>query len=537
MSVTFPGVRNNFTTTLVAKHVAGSGKLKLSPGATLRLGDVLPSRPAWLTVASKDAMVNGLVVDPSRVTIFECTAIVNGELIVSRILDGTTDQTFKVGDYVTISDTAGLFELLFSAIGTEGGLSEIGDPATESFPTEVAVDEFGRVTGLAGRAFPLAVGDTVGGATEGRLPFWGASGVLSDSGALAFDPDAGALSADAVIAPTVAGGASPSGDILIQSTGHATKGRVQFNLSTTYVDSDGTLVLGPTGPNSRAHLYLGGATASFPQLMNVGADLYCQLADASGYARFLCGAIVGEGAISATGAASQFTINKRSDSTQAGAWYSGGGGGEIELYSNSALADVLVVGTGGQLRVNMPSFGASAAQLEVQAKDGSTPIFAGYVSTGGAAKFIIDATGKVGFGTTNPNNTLHVFGSSGYVAAFGDQAAGLQTKISANAVGAFSNSVASPLLLQPDGNVVLLGLTSAGASAAKFEVKAPDGSTPIFAGYASGGGTAAFLVRPNGAVAPPHLADSAAANDSIYYSTDASKLAYKDSGGVVNALY
>lgn len=44
-------------------------------------------------------------------------------------------------------------------------------------------------------------------------------------------------------------------------------------------------------------------------------------------------------------------------------------------------------------------------------------------------------------------------------------------------------------------------------------------------------------VRKNGAFKPASMADSAAENDSVYYSTDASKLVYKDSGGTVNALY
>lgn len=36
---------------------------------------------------------------------------------------------------------------------------------------------------------------------------------------------------------------------------------------------------------------------------------------------------------------------------------------------------------------------------------------------------------------------------------------------------------------------------------------------------------------------PLSMADSAAAVNTIYYSTDAGKLVYKDAGGVVNALY
>lgn len=40
-----------------------------------------------------------------------------------------------------------------------------------------------------------------------------------------------------------------------------------------------------------------------------------------------------------------------------------------------------------------------------------------------------------------------------------------------------------------------------------------------------------------GAMHPPSLTDSAALNGSVYYSTTASKLVYKDGSGVVNALY
>ena len=41
----------------------------------------------------------------------------------------------------------------------------------------------------------------------------------------------------------------------------------------------------------------------------------------------------------------------------------------------------------------------------------------------------------------------------------------------------------------------------------------------------------------SGTITPGSLADAAAANGTIYYSTDQSKLVYKDSGGTVNVLY
>jgi len=49
--------------------------------------------------------------------------------------------------------------------------------------------------------------------------------------------------------------------------------------------------------------------------------------------------------------------------------------------------------------------------------------------------------------------------------------------------------------------------------------------------------TTDFEIRGDGTIRPVHMADAAASNDSIYYSTNAAKLVYKDGGGVVRPLY
>jgi hypothetical protein len=46
-----------------------------------------------------------------------------------------------------------------------------------------------------------------------------------------------------------------------------------------------------------------------------------------------------------------------------------------------------------------------------------------------------------------------------------------------------------------------------------------------------------FMIRGNGTIKPAWMADSVAQNDSIYYSTDQSKLVYKNSAGEVKSLY
>ena len=45
------------------------------------------------------------------------------------------------------------------------------------------------------------------------------------------------------------------------------------------------------------------------------------------------------------------------------------------------------------------------------------------------------------------------------------------------------------------------------------------------------------LILTSGGIVPAHMADASAENDTIYYSTTANKLVYKDAGGVVNNLY
>ncbi len=77
--------------------------------------------------------------------------------------------------------------------------------------------------------------------------------------------------------------------------------------------------------------------------------------------------------------------------------------------------------------------------------------------------------------------------------------------------------------------------------------KIPDGIRPILE---KAGLIALFLwlaqdftswvsnwIWPDNSFKPPHLADSIANNDSMYYSTTASKMVYKDSAGAVHNLY
>ncbi len=68
-------------------------------------------------------------------------------------------------------------------------------------------------------------------------------------------------------------------------------------------------------------------------------------------------------------------------------------------------------------------------------------------------------------------------------------------------------------------------------------VKAPASQSANLQEWQNSSGTALSVIRPNGGIGVVSMADSAAANSTLYYSTDAAKLVWKDAGGTVNNLY
>lgn len=76
------------------------------------------------------------------------------------------------------------------------------------------------------------------------------------------------------------------------------------------------------------------------------------------------------------------------------------------------------------------------------------------------------------------------------------------------------------------------------AVGASVELWPNTGQTAALLGFmAPGGASTNARFNANGSWTPPHVADAAAANDTVYYSTTAGKLVYKDGAGVVNNLY
>lgn len=82
-----------------------------------------------------------------------------------------------------------------------------------------------------------------------------------------------------------------------------------------------------------------------------------------------------------------------------------------------------------------------------------------------------------------------------------------------------------------------LEVNSKATSTVGLIVKAISSQTANLIEAQDSSGTATTVVRPDGSIGLPTLADSAAANNSLYYSSTQSKLVYKDQAGTANPLY
>ncbi len=232
----------------------------------------------------------------------------------------------------------------------------------------------------------------------------------------------------------------------------------------------------------------------------------------------------------------------------------------IEVAANSSFnwhPGFVAVGTatarmryGGTNRVSFDSGNLGSATLHGPLATGSNSaandlILGSGVSTGNATpgKLRLRSTIAGSSGSTEQTltdtmvlNGLNVELNSATLLKFGTGAAdvnlslfGGNLAVSTNA-GAWGNISAANGVFA--GNVNATGqLTITGASNLNGAITATTsisvGTTATFTGAAT------F----NNEIKPASLADAAATNNSIYYSTDAAKLVYKDGAGVVNALY
>ena len=88
-----------------------------------------------------------------------------------------------------------------------------------------------------------------------------------------------------------------------------------------------------------------------------------------------------------------------------------------------------------------------------------------------------------------------------------------------------------------DGTVLAGLKLGATTTVPGLQINAAASGTQPMLQFATNGGSSLGSINYNGGIVPTSMADASAANGTLYYSTDASKLVYKDAGGVVNNLY
>lgn len=105
--------------------------------------------------------------------------------------------------------------------------------------------------------------------------------------------------------------------------------------------------------------------------------------------------------------------------------------------------------------------------------------------------------------------------------------------------------------VQTPGNLTMLGGTLAMSSGGSTTYLQQSGGTFYFSNYGGSGAVTRFFNNGvenlqllangisafQGGIAPASMADSGAANGTVYYSTTANRLVFKDAGGTVNNLY
>jgi hypothetical protein len=242
-------------------------------------------------------------------------------------LDGSTARSFVEGDVIELRVTSGTVGDLQAAVNANettlaSAVLTTTSYANPSWITSLAGSKIsGNITGNAA--------SITGSITESQV-----TNLVSDLALKA--PLASPTFTGTVTAPTIYGSSASAGNLTIESTSDATKGTITVGASGgTVVVGGGVLRVANTGPFSRANIYLGPATASFPKLLQIGSTLNVYLGDESDRGDFNARNIVAFGSLQATGGTSGILVNKRGDSSSAWTIYSGGLAGSLQWFAGA----------------------------------------------------------------------------------------------------------------------------------------------------------------------------------------------------------
>jgi hypothetical protein len=223
----------------------------------------------------------------------------------------------------------------------------------------------------------------------------------------------------------------------------------------------------------------------------------------------------------------------------------------VELHATATEA-IRVIGPPGKppLLVN-PSFGRAGYPRNIPWSTGAVSSWDGTTAlmTGAGGTFTLRPGARsYTFGCDDPGGSIILTRSDGGtgLAVIPDTGSVLLTTSATGSTVIIRGQTASPGIVLSPFDAGGTGIVQVGrrffdgnpACGASVEVWTNTGQTlPAFAVKAPGGASNLAWINPDGSWKLPQLADSAAANDSLYYSTTQNKITYKDSGGTANPLY
>lgn len=235
--------------------------------------------------------------------------------------------------------------------------------------------------------------------------------------------------------------------------------------------------------------------------------------------------------------------------------------GVLHLYKSAATTRMLMDGDAGQSKIityrtgGLQRFGLYLNNTaESGSNAGSDFAIRAYNDAGTLLNtpiFIKRSNGLVGINNTSPLSQLHVKGASGVADSFRSEnnaaTIGLIHTISGDQnqifLGRFADTSVSGSILY-DNSSGILTLRNNYAPAPNFGfmdlqhgqtvLRLQNGTTPLSVRVS---GASVFSVTSLGAISVATIADSSAPNSSLYFSSTASKLVWKDASGTVNNLY
>ena len=193
--------------------------------------------------------------------------------------------------------------------------------------------------------------------------------------------------------------------------------------------------------------------------------------------------------------------------------------------TNATAGSVYFAGADGKVSQNNASFKWSGSQLQLERSDNLPALRV--------------SGGENDYFPTQLELRNRGYGYSTYI---GNGNAGTIFYTSGGLMVTFKDLIygANPVRIQPSYNAGMatrVDIDTFEAACGGIIINAHAVQTANLFEAKSSGGSTLMAILAGGGIRPASMADSSAPNNSFYYSTTASKLAFKDAGGVVNALY